>query len=250
MGRFDGRVVVVTGGASGIGAACARRFAGEGAYVAVADIDTDRAGTVTESIAADGGSAIAVGCDVSSPDDWRRLAETVHANYGPVYVVHNNAFTADLAPAHELAEASWDRQLAVNLSGVYHSIRAFLPDLRQAGGCVVNTASVHAVVGLVNHPAYAAAKGGMVALTRQLAVEYGPNVRVNTVLPGPILTPIWDGIGERDRRETLEQTAALRLGRPEEVAAAVAFLASDEASYITGTALLVDGGYTAKRAGR
>ena len=109
---------------------------------------------------------------------------------------------------------------------------------------MVITSSVHALVGLPGHPAYAASKGGLTALTRQLAVEYGPDVRVNCVLPGPILTPAWDGITDEDRARSVEQTVAGRFGRPDEVAAAIAFLASGDATYITGASLPVDGGWT------
>lgn len=246
-GVFEGRVVVVTGAGSGIGAATCRLFAARGATVLVTDIDEVRATAVAERITADGGRAAARRCDVGAADDWFALAEAVRAAHGRVDVVCNNAFTVTLAPAHEQTVEQWDRQIAVSLSSVHRSVLAFHAMLVESGGCIVNTSSVHAVLAFPNHPAYAAAKGGMVSLTRQLALEYGPHIRVNAVLPGPIETPVWDAAGANDRDIAARSTAALRLGRPEEVAAAVCFLASDDASYITGAALLVDGGYTAKK---
>ncbi len=137
--------------------------------------------------------------------------------------------------------------MSVNLTAVYFAVRAFVEDLRAVRGSFVATSSVHALFGLPGYPAYAAAKGGMCALVRQLAVEYGPEVRFNSVLPGPILTETWDGVPEDDLELSARATALTRLGRPEEVAAAVAFLASEEASYVTGTSLTVDGGWTVKK---
>lgn len=242
---FSGRVIVMTGGGSGIGAAAARRFASLGARVVVVDIVEDRAQEVTREITEAGGEAIASVADVGSAAAWAELAAMVSADFDGVDVVCNNAFTVDVRPAHEMAEESWERQIAVDLSAVYHSVRAFLPQLRATGGNIVNTSSVHALLGFPNHPAYAAAKGGLVALTRQLAIDYGPEVRVNAVLPGGVRTRAWDGLSRADIAATEARTAARRLGRPEEVAAAITFLASNDASYITGATLVVDGGLTA-----
>ncbi len=243
--RFTDRVVVITGGGSGIGEATAKRFASEGAHVVVTDIVSERAIAVAAKITDSGGSAVGVSADVASTTDWNMLAELVQNQFGRIDVVHNNAFMLDFKPAHETSEDSWDRQIAVDLSAVYHSVRAFLTGLQRTKGCIVNTSSVHAVLGFRGHPAYAAAKGGIVALTRQLAVEYGPDVRVNAVLPGAIRTRAWDRTTPAEVAASVARTTAGRLGEPDEVAAAVAFLASAEASYISGTTLLVDGGMTA-----
>src|ERR1700716_3412700 len=247
MIRFTGRVALVTGAASGIGAATARRFAEEGASVVLADIDEAGAERIASELRDGGHAASAIRCDVSSADDWRAVAARVRERHGRLDVLYNNAFALEPSPAHLLDERSWERQLAVDLSSVYLSVRTFLSDLRAVRGNIVSTSSVQALLGFRSHPAYAAAKGGIVGLTHQLAVEYGPEVRVNAVLPGPILTRAWESASAADLERAAAGTAAGRLGRPEEVAAAVAFLASDDASYVTGTTLLVDGGYTIKK---
>ncbi|MFH8670348.1 SDR family NAD(P)-dependent oxidoreductase [Streptomyces anulatus] len=166
---------------------------------------------------------------------------------GPADVVHNNAFIHLPGAAHELAEDAWAREITVNLTALYLAARTFVSDLRSTKGCFVATSSVHANFGLPGHPAYAASKGGICALIRQLAVEYGPEVRFNSVLPGPILTDVWNEVSEADQRLSARATALDRLGAASEVASAVAFLASDDASFITGTELVVDGGWSVKK---
>jgi glucose 1-dehydrogenase len=242
MTRFAGRTAVVTGAASGIGAATARRLAQEGAAVVVTDVAA--AGEqVSAQINAAGGRAAFVRGDVADEQDWAAVLQAAHV-FGPVQLLVSNAFTHDLAPAHETSRASWDRQLAVNLTGAFLGFRAVLDDLRATRGSAVLVSSVHAHAGLPGHPAYAASKGGLLSLCGQLAVEYGPEVRVNAVIPGPIMTAAWDRVGEEGRRHSARATAAGRLGRPEEVAAAIAFLGSQDASYVTGASLVVDGGWS------
>jgi NAD(P)-dependent dehydrogenase (short-subunit alcohol dehydrogenase family) len=247
-GRFERKTVVITGGASGIGAATARRFGAEGATVIVADITDETALALTTQIVDDGGTAYYIRTDVALQADWSALAAFVHEKAGPADVVFSNAAVLRRGAAMEVALDDWDAQLAVNLTGLYLAVRTFMPDLVQRHGSLIATSSVHALFGLPGHPAYAASKGAIGALVRQLAVEYGPAVRVNAVLPGPILTPMWDGIDAAGLDEAAAATALHRMGATDEVAAAVAFLASDDASYITGASLLVDGGWSVTKA--
>lgn len=241
---MSSRPVFITGAGSGIGAATASAFAAAGHDVIVTDIDGERAAAVATGIVAAGGAATGHPLDVAAPEAWDALAaELRQAGRAPAVVV-NNAYTLVDAPAHEQTESDWNRQLSVTLSSVYRSMRAFHESLDAAGGSVVNVGSVHALVAWPLRPAYAAAKGGVVALTRQLSIDYAPRVRVNCVLPGSILTKVWDGVDDTGREAAARQASLGRLGRADEVASAILFLAGDGASYITGTTLVVDGGQT------
>jgi len=240
--RFDGQVAVITGGASGIGEASARRLAAEGAKVVVADVDEERGRAVADSIG--DCQAAFVRCDVARSEDWSRLRAEVEGRWGRLDVLHSNAFIQISAPAHQLADEDWDRMLAVNLTASFLGTKVLVDLLAKTQGSIVITSSVNALVGRPGRPAYAAAKAGLSGMARQLAVEYGPDVRVNVVVVGAILTPPWEAVSEARRGASSAGTAAKRLGEPEEVAAAVAFLASRDASYITGADLVVDGGWS------
>ena len=237
---------VVTGGATGIGAATARRLAADGRPVAVVDL-SPAGEQVAAGIRAAGGHAVAFQADVSDESFWTAFPARVREELGPVGVFVSNAYASEVRELATLSLPSWERMLAVNVTGAFLGARALLPDLRlgdgRADGSIVLVSSVHARVGMPGRPGYAAGKGALVALTHQLAVEYGPEVRVNVVLPGPIRTPAWESASAADHSRSAAATAAARLGTPEEVAAVIAFLASADASYVTGAEIPVDGGW-------
>ncbi|MFD1860250.1 SDR family oxidoreductase [Aeromicrobium camelliae] len=232
---------IITGAARGIGAATARRLTEDGWKVALLDRDA-----LVESTAAElGANARGYVGDVASADDWERIVAAVREEFGPIDGLVSNALVTDPTPLHEMDVSSWQRQLDVNLTGTFHAVRACLPDLRRArDGRVVVVSSVHASFGLPDVPGYATTKAGLTGLTRQLAVQYGDEVRVNCVVPGPIRTAQWDRLSEEDLRQSARETVLGRLGRPEEVAGVIAFLLGDDASFMTGSTVTVDGGWS------
>jgi NAD(P)-dependent dehydrogenase (short-subunit alcohol dehydrogenase family) len=240
--RFEDRTALLTAAASGIGEATAYRLAAEGASVLVTDVDAEGARRVAEEVSARGGRARHRGLDVTSPDAWAEAVEAVTSWTGHLDVLHLNAGRNRSGAAHELDDAAWHDQLRLCLDSVFYGVRAAVPLLRTARGSVVITSSVHAAIGFKGFPAYAAAKGGIGALVRQLAVEYGGEIRFNSVLPGAVVTALWARTPPEYRARTAARAPVGRLGTPEDIAAAVAFFASDDASFITGQNLLVDGG--------
>ncbi|GAA2664559.1 SDR family NAD(P)-dependent oxidoreductase [Streptomyces vastus] len=240
--RFTGRTALLTAAASGIGEATAHRLAAEGASVLVTDVDAEGARRVAEEIGAQGGRARHRALDVTSVDAWTEAVEAVTSWTGHLDVLHLNAGQNFPGAAHELDDAAWHDQLRLCLDSVFYGVRAAVPLLSTARGAVVITSSVHAVIGFKGFPAYAAAKGGINALVRQLAVEYAGQIRFNAVLPGAVATALWAETPPEYKAQTIARTPVGRLGAPEDIAAAVAFLASEDASFVTGQNLLVDGG--------
>lgn len=256
MPTFAGKSVIVTGGAKGIGRAISLAFATEGANVLCADLDT-AAGTALEAGAADlPGRLLFQEADVAQAAHCRELVERCVSTWGGLDIIVNNAGIQPLRsylPAHELPEEDWDRILDVNLKATFLMVKAGIPHLRQrGGGAIVNIASVQGLQSAKGVSAYAASKGGLINLTRQLALEYAADaIRVNAVNPGTIETDL--AMAGSSSLEALRAAAARthplgRAGKPEEIAAAVLFLASDQAAFITGEYLCVDGGLMAKGA--
>ncbi|MCW8097149.1 SDR family NAD(P)-dependent oxidoreductase [Streptomyces tauricus] len=245
MKRFDGYGVLITGAGQGIGEATARRFAAEGAGVLVTDRDATRAERVADAIEAAGGTAVPYECDVADPAAVDAAVTTAMDSFGRLDVLVNNAYACHPDPAsfEEHEDGPWYEDFEITLHGAYRCIRAALPHLVAAGGrgAVVNIGSVNAEQHFGSH-AYSAAKAALASLTRTVAVESAPRgVRVNLVEPGTIRTNAWDGRGENLERATVHYPLG-RVGEPADIASAVAFLASADASWITGVTLPVDGG--------
>jgi len=247
--RFDGKVLLTTGGGSGLGAAVARRFSAEGGRVAVLDIDAGRAQAVASGLS----GSIGLACDVASEDGVRDAVARVHRELGRIDCAFNAAGHADFGPIEEWTLERWNRMLGVHLGGTFLVCKNVLPIMRaQGGGSIVNVASIAAIVAQPFNAPYGAAKSAIAGFTRQLALEAAPLVRVNVVAPGRIRTgmtePLWQKRGGGDMSTGVAQAAAMnmlkRVGEADDIAAPVCFLFSDDAGFMTGTTLVPDGGET------
>ena len=258
MSRFTGRVAIVTGAAGGIGLAACDRFASEGASVVAVDLATTDLGAAVATVEAQGGAALAVGADVTRSDEVARYVQAAMDNFGRVDILFNNAgIEGTYAPMIEYTEESFDQVMAVNVRGVWLGIKYAAPAMiAGGGGAIVNTASVAGLFGSRGISAYSASKHAVAGLTKSAALELATSgVRVNAVCPAPIETRMMRAIetfiGGDDaddiRKAMAERLPVQRYGEPHEVAALVAFLASDDASYITGSLYPIDGGYSAGR---
>ena len=244
-GMLQDKVAIVTGAASGIGRATAQLFARQGAPVVLADINESGGEAVAQGIRAEGGDALFVRTDVGRMDQVEALVQAALARHGRLNVLFSNAFINRRANAIEATEADWDLILNVDLKATWMLAHHALPSmLAGGGGAIVIVGSVHALRGYARAVAYQAAKGGLLSLTRSLAFDFAPTIRVNTILPGAILTATWATSSEQHLAAVAQPIPLKRFGTPEEVAQAGLFLASDMSSYISGQSLVVDGGLT------
>lgn len=248
---FEAKSALVTGAGSGIGEAIAVELASRGASVVVADINLDAAQRVADRIADAGGTAAAFKADSSVPEDSRSAVDFAVSTYGKLnYAVNNAGIAGNASPVGELDTADWDKVIGINLNGVLYGMRAEIPAMLEAGAgesAIVNMASIHGEVAAPNNAAYTAAKHGVVGLTKNAAVEYGAaGLRINSVGPGYIDTPLLEILPAEQKAALVDKHPLGRLGRAEEIAKLVVFLLSEDASFITGSYYLIDGGYTAQ----
>ena len=251
--RLKGKAALITGAGSGIGRASALLFAREGAKVAVVDIVQEGGQETVNMIKEGGGEAIFVKADVTKAVDAERMIKTTVEKYGRIDILFNNAGINPSGTVVDTPEEAWDKVINVNLKGAFLGSKYAIPEMAKGGGgVIINTASVAGLVGTANEIAYVASKGGIVAMTRGMAIDHvNQNIRVNCICPSGTETPLinkWlDTVKEPEKmRQELANTSLFkRLARPEEIAQAALFLASDESSFVTGSALVVDGGFTA-----
>ncbi len=247
--RLEGKVALISGGARGMGAAEARLFASEGAKVALGDVLEKEGRQVEAEIAEAGGECVFVRLDVTSEAHWQNAVDTALDRFGRLDILVNNAGIFDRAVVHEQSEEDWDRVMDINGKGVFLGTKAAIPAMRKSGGgSIVNISSVAGLIGSMASTSYNASKGAVRLLTKSAAVQYArEGIRCNSVHPGPIETPMLDLVYPTPEARTRRRDAIPmgRLGRMEDVAKGVLFLASDEASYMTGSELVIDGGYTA-----
>lgn len=245
MGKLQNKVAVITGGASGIGAATAKLFVSEGAKVVLVDLNEEKGKAFERELKALNAEALFVKANITNEEEVAHIFKQTIEAFGKVDVVFNNAGIGRVHSSHDLAYSEWRNTVNVDLDGVFLVAREAIREmLKTGGGAIVNTASMYGWVGSPGSAAYNAAKGGVINLTRSLALEYAEqNIRINSLCPGFIDTPI---IPEESKQALAQLTPMKRLGQAEEMAKAVLFMACDDSSFMTGNSLTVDGGYTAQ----
>ena len=251
--RLAGKSALITGAASGIGRETAQRFAEEGAAVVCVDLDGAGAARVAHAIGGKGGTALSVRADLTDADEVRRMADEALSARGAIDILVNNAGVSILGGVAELTEADWQREIDTNLASVYRVSKALWPQFVAAGGgAILSTASIAGATAVTQGAAYVASKAGLIMLTRCMALDGADSgIRANCICPGWVDTPLFDGfLAQQPEPETARERAARRtplgrIGTPRDIADGFVYLASDEASWITGTALVIDGGLTA-----
>jgi NAD(P)-dependent dehydrogenase (short-subunit alcohol dehydrogenase family) len=251
--KLKDRVAIVTGGAKGIGWGIVKILNEEGAKVVVADWDEETGKATAEEMRAAGGDSLFVKCDVSNEEQVAALVQATLDKYGKIDILVNNAGVGVYKTLLDTSSEDWDHCMGVNLKGQFLCSKYAIPHMQAVGkGAIVNISSVHSFQTVNGVAPYAASKGGITALTRNMAIDYGPTIRVNSIAPGWVLTPLIQSIFDSyddpaEQQAMVEKRQVMkRIGRPEDIGHAVAFLVSDEASFITGTQLYVDGGLTAQ----
>ena len=242
--RLEGKTALITGGARGQGAAHGRRLAEEGAAVILGDLLEDAGHAHAHDLRAAGHHVHFLRLDVTAPDDWNAAVDAAETRFGRLDVLVNNAGVVRVAPTVDETDDGWRATMAVNATGVFYGMRAAIPAMRRnGGGSIINIASIYGPVGAPGYVAYTASKGAVIAMTKVAALEHAHDrIRVNAICPGPVRTPM----SEEEGDASVDITPLRRRAEPEEISSAVAFLASDDAIYITGAELAVDGGYLAR----
>jgi len=246
--RLEGKVAVISGGGRGLGLASARLFAREGASVVIGQRDRAEGDQVVASIQADGGSACFASLDVTQEDSWRHAIDTALNRFGRLDILVNNAGVHQMEGVEDLTQDVWDRTIAVNQTGTWLGMKSAIPAMRKGGGgSIVNVASIAGVIGQGKVFAYQASKGAMLIMSKSAAIQYAhERIRVNTVIPGPMNTTMFRTVDAALAQQVTARIPLKRVAEPEEVAYGLLYLASDEAAYVTGAELVIDGGFTAQ----